>query len=102
MANADVGVGEQEELSRVVDVAPGSGGAYLLVGAVGFAALVGWSTAATALRPLDAVTETALQITRADVCSLAHPCMAPEPPHFIRATSYSRCANAAQPKGGPP
>jgi signal transduction histidine kinase len=33
---------------------------------VGFAALVGWSTAAAALRPLDAVTEAALQITRAD------------------------------------
>ena len=41
----------------------------LLIGgvlAVGFAALIGWSTAATALRPLDAVTEAALQITRAD------------------------------------
>jgi heavy metal sensor kinase len=34
--------------------------------AVGFAALVGWSTAATALRPLNQVTATALQITRAD------------------------------------
>lgn len=34
--------------------------------AVAFAALVGWSTAATALRPLDQVTQTALQITRAD------------------------------------
>jgi two-component system OmpR family sensor kinase len=30
------------------------------------AALVGWTTAAAALRPLDRVTETALQITRAD------------------------------------
>jgi signal transduction histidine kinase len=41
----------------------------LLVGgilAVGFAALIGWSTAATALRPLNQVTATALQITRAD------------------------------------
>jgi heavy metal sensor kinase len=34
--------------------------------AVGFAALIGWTTAAAALRPLDQVTETALQITRAD------------------------------------
>lgn len=34
--------------------------------AVAGAALIGWSTASTALRPLDQVTETALQITRAD------------------------------------
>lgn len=33
---------------------------------VAVAALVGWSTASAALRPLDRVTETALQITRAD------------------------------------
>ena len=41
----------------------------LLVGgilAVGFAALIGWSTAAAALRPINQVTATALQITRAD------------------------------------
>ena len=34
--------------------------------AVGFAALIGWTTSTAALRPLDQVTETALQITRAD------------------------------------
>jgi signal transduction histidine kinase len=41
----------------------------LLVGgvlAVGFAGVIGWSTAAAALRPLDEVTIAALQITRAD------------------------------------
>ena len=47
--------------------------------AVGFAALVGWSTAATALRPLDQVTETALQITRADDLSRRIPQRGP--PH---------------------
>jgi heavy metal sensor kinase len=45
--------------------------------AVGFAALVGWSTAATALRPLDAVTEAALQITRADDLSRRLPLHGP-------------------------
>lgn len=52
----------------------------LMVGgvmAVGFAALVGWSTAAAALRPLDAVTETALQITRADDLSRRIPLRGP-------------------------
>lgn len=34
--------------------------------AVGFAGLVGWTTASAALRPIDRVTETALHITRAD------------------------------------
>lgn len=34
--------------------------------AVGAAALVGWTTAETALRPLEQVTDTALQISRAD------------------------------------
>lgn len=34
--------------------------------AVGFAGVIGWSTAAAALRPLDQVTLAALQITRAD------------------------------------
>jgi signal transduction histidine kinase len=54
----------------------------LMVGgflAVGFAALVGWSTAATALRPLEKVTETALQITRADDLSRRIPQRGP--PH---------------------
>jgi heavy metal sensor kinase len=45
--------------------------------AVGFAALIGWSTAATALRPLDQVTETALQITRADDLSRRIPLRGP-------------------------
>src|SRR3990172_124018 len=52
----------------------------LLIGgvlAVGFAALVGWSTAATAPRPLDALTETALQITRADDLSRRIPLHGP-------------------------
>jgi two-component system OmpR family sensor kinase len=52
----------------------------LLVGgvlAVGFAALVGWSTAGTALRPLNTVTETALQITRADDLSRRIPLRGP-------------------------
>lgn len=52
----------------------------LMVGgvlAVGFAALVGWSTAAAALRPLDTVTETALQITRADDLSRRIPLRGP-------------------------
>ena len=40
------------------------GGGGLL--AVVIAGLVGWTTAGAALRPLDQVTETALQITRAD------------------------------------
>ena len=34
--------------------------------AIGAAALVGWTTAGTALRPLEQVTDTALQISRAD------------------------------------
>jgi len=45
--------------------------------AVGFAALIGWSTAATALRPLDQVTQTALQITRADDLSRRIPLRGP-------------------------
>jgi methyl-accepting chemotaxis protein len=45
--------------------------------AVGFAALVGWSTAAAALRPLNQVTETALQITRADDLSRRIPLRGP-------------------------
>lgn len=45
--------------------------------AVGFAALSGWSTAATALRPLDQVTQTALQITRADDLSRRIPLRGP-------------------------
>jgi len=45
--------------------------------AVGFAALIGWTTAATALRPLDQVTQTALQITRADDLSRRIPLRGP-------------------------
>ena len=45
--------------------------------AVGFAALVGWSTAAAALRPLDQVTVTALQISRADDLSRRIPLRGP-------------------------
>lgn len=45
--------------------------------AVGFAALVGWSTAGAALRPLNTVTETALQITRADDLSRRIPLRGP-------------------------
>src|SRR3990172_858269 len=58
----------------------------LLIGgvlAVGFAALVGWSTAGTALRPLDAVTNTELQITRADDLSRSIPLRGP-PQHEVR------------------
>ncbi len=45
--------------------------------AVLLAALVGWTTAAAALRPLEQVTETALQITRADDLSLRIPLSGP-------------------------
>jgi HAMP domain-containing protein len=45
--------------------------------AVGFAAFIGWSTAAAALRPLNQVTETALQITRADDLSRRIPLRGP-------------------------
>ncbi len=45
--------------------------------AVGVAALVGWSTAGAALRPIDQVTETALQITRADDLSRRIPFSGP-------------------------
>jgi heavy metal sensor kinase len=45
--------------------------------AVLLAALVGWTTAAAALRPLGQVTETALQITRADDLSLRIPLSGP-------------------------
>ncbi len=52
----------------------------LLVGgllAVGFAGVIGWSTAAAALRPLDQVTIAALQITRADDLSRRIPLRGP-------------------------
>lgn len=45
--------------------------------AVAVAGLVGWSTASAALRPLDKVTETALQITRADDLSRRIPLTGP-------------------------
>jgi two-component system OmpR family sensor kinase len=45
--------------------------------AVLLAALVGWTTAAAALRPLEQVTETALQITRADDLSRRIPLSGP-------------------------
>lgn len=45
--------------------------------AVMLAALVGWTTAAAALRPLEQVTETALQITRADDLSRRIPLSGP-------------------------
>lgn len=45
--------------------------------AVLLAALVGWTTAAAALRPLEQVTEAALQITRADDLSLRIPLSGP-------------------------
>ncbi len=45
--------------------------------AVVLAALVGWTTAAAALRPLEQVTETALQITRADDLSRRIPLSGP-------------------------
>lgn len=44
---------------------------------VAAAALVGWSTAGTALRPIERVTETALQITRADDLSRRIPSSGP-------------------------
>jgi len=52
----------------------GGGGIFV----IGVAALVGWITAGTALKPIDEVTETALQITRADDLSLRIP-LAEEP-----------------------
>lgn len=45
--------------------------------AVALAGLVGWSTAGAALRPLDRVTETAVQITRADDLSRRIPIAGP-------------------------
>jgi signal transduction histidine kinase len=45
--------------------------------AVAVAGLVGWSTAGAALRPLDRVTETAVQITRADDLSRRIPLAGP-------------------------
>jgi signal transduction histidine kinase len=45
--------------------------------AVALAGLVGWSTAGAALRPLDRVTETAVQITRADDLSRRIPLAGP-------------------------
>lgn len=45
--------------------------------AVGLAALVGWTTASAALRPLQQVTETALQITRTDDLSRRIPLSGP-------------------------
>jgi two-component system OmpR family sensor kinase len=45
--------------------------------AVGGAALVGWSTAFTALRPLERITDTALRITRADDLSRRIPLEGP-------------------------
>jgi signal transduction histidine kinase len=45
--------------------------------AVGFAGLVGWTTAGAALRPIDKVTETALHITRADDLSRRIPLTGP-------------------------
>jgi signal transduction histidine kinase len=45
--------------------------------AVGLAALVGWTTAAAALRPLEQMTKTALQITRADDLSKRIPLSGP-------------------------
>jgi heavy metal sensor kinase len=45
--------------------------------AVAVAGLVGWTTAGAALRPLDQVTETALQITRADDLSRRIPLSGP-------------------------
>jgi signal transduction histidine kinase len=45
--------------------------------AVIVAAIIGWTTALTALRPLDQVTETALQITRADDLSRRIPYKGP-------------------------
>jgi signal transduction histidine kinase len=47
------------------------------VGAVILAALIGWLTAGRALRPLDTITQTALQITRADDLSRRLPLLGP-------------------------